>query len=787
MTPQIAITYAVLGVAVLLFITEKVRPDLVALMVLLALVLTQIVTPEQALAGFSSTAVIVVWAMFIISAGLRRTGLSASIGTVLASFAGRGEPRLLFVLIITAGLISGFTGMNNIAATALLLPVVFEISRRAKRPASRLLLPMLYGVLIGGMSLLIASPTNLLVNQALLSLGQPGLGMFAFTPAALVFLVAAALWITLFGRRLLPARVIPRALTAADAPAAFQQDHRSLFGLEERLALLSLPPGSPLAGKSLAESRIGQALGLTILSIHRRSGEHLPPEPDEKFHEQDQLLVLGRLDHLQELLARPTFDVVDDPVTMTRILSAQVGLAEFKITPDSEFNGRSLVEVSFRQNYGVSVLAIQREQVTRRANLQDMILAPDDNLLLIGTLTRLEGLHSQPGFRRLGKDEARAYQIDERLLYIRIPDDSALAGRTLEESRLGSVYGLVALSVIRSGQESLLPEPTVKLEVGDLLVVEGRPSDIEVVRGLRSLAIESNVHIDLAALEEDSMAMVEVVLSPYTNMLGKTLREVHFRQKYGLSVLAIWRGDRPYRTDLANMPLRSGDAFLCYGPITRFAILAREPDFIVLRSGVQEEPRRTRALAAGLILGGVILTTLLNWLPITVAALSGAVLMVLVGCLTMEEAYQAIEWKAVFLIAGMLPLGIAMEQTGAATLLADRVSGWLGGGGPQIMLGSLFLLTLLATQFIPNPVVAVLMAPVALTLAASQGAQPHAFLLTVAYAASCSFLTPVGHPANLLVMSAGGYRLRDYMVAGLPVAIIGLLVSIFLLPRLFPF
>jgi di/tricarboxylate transporter len=174
-------------------------------------------------------------------------------------------------------------------------------------------------------------------------------------------------------------------------------------------------------------------------------------------------------------------------------------------------------------------------------------------------------------------------------------------------------------------------------------------------------------------------------------------------------------------------------------------------------------------------------------LSITIAALIGVVLMVLTGCLNMDEAYQAIEWKAVFLIAGMLPLGIAMQETGTAAFLADQMLALVGGLGPQGVLAGIFILTLLATQFIPNPVVAVLIAPIALTTATSMGVQPYAFLLGVAYAASASFLTPVAHPANVLVVTPGGYRFGDFLKTGIPIAIIVFIASLLLLPRLYPF
>ena len=162
-------------------------------------------------------------------------------------------------------------------------------------------------------------------------------------------------------------------------------------------------------------------------------------------------------------------------------------------------------------------------------------------------------------------------------------------------------------------------------------------------------------------LESEKVGLTEAVLSPYTTLVNKTLRQSQFRVKYGLSVLAIWRNDRAYRSDLGNMMLRSGDAFLLYGPREKMRLLARERDFAVLSEEAQEMPRSNKAPVAVLIMAGVLISVLAGWLHISIAAVAGATMMVLTGCLEMEEAYHAIEWKAIFLIAGMLSLGIAME------------------------------------------------------------------------------------------------------------------------------
>jgi di/tricarboxylate transporter len=185
-------------------------------------------------------------------------------------------------------------------------------------------------------------------------------------------------------------------------------------------------------------------------------------------------------------------------------------------------------------------------------------------------------------------------------------------------------------------------------------------------------------------------------------------------------------------------------------------------------------------------MGAVIFTVLIGWLPIAIAAVAGATLMVLTGCLTMEEAYRHIQWNAVFLIAGMLPLGIAMANSGAAELIAGRVVVAVGPYGPYALLAAIFLLATLASQVMPNAVVAVLLAPIALSTAASLGLSPYALVMVIAIAASASFLSPVGHPANVLIMGPGGYRFGDYIRVGLPLTLIVLAVTLLVLPLVWP-
>lgn len=783
MTVEIALTFGILAIAIILFVTEIIRIDLVALLVLVSLALTGLVQPEQALSGFSNPAVITVWAMFILSAGLSRTGVSSIIGKQVMRFARGGDGKLVSVLMTITALLSAF--MNNIGVAAMFLPITQEIAQRTKRPASKLLMPMAYGSLLGGMILLIGTASNLLVRDALREAGYQPLGMFDFTIGGLIILAVSVTYMAFIGRRFLPVREPIGPLTAADQINGSQM--QSLYGLEERLAYLVLPDDSPLAGKTLGESRIGHALGLNVLSIRRMNGQRLPAEVTSVLENSDRLLILGRLDRIDEIAANPLIHVVEDQPTLERLFCEGIGLAEFQIDRGSAFVGQTLAKVNFRRLYGLNVLAIRTGEIVRRSNLQNIALNPGDRLLLQGTLAQIESISDQPGYQLLGIKDAQDYHLEDRLLIIQIPEGSALADRTLEEARLGAAFGLAALSINRGDGNWQITQPGTVLHTGDTLIVGGRPLEIEVLRGFSTLKVNRHVDINLEKLEDAQTQIVEVMLSPHTSLAGKTLAELHFREKYGVSVLAIWRGDRPYRTSLGELPLNFGDALLCYGSLDRFAMIASDRDFVVLKTEVQEAPLIKKAPLAALIMLAVVGSVIAFGLPIAITAIAGCVLMLVTRCMSMEEAYQSIDWRAVFLIAAMLPLGIAMDQTGAAAYLASLVIDSVGAYGPTAVLAGLMILSMVATQVMPSPVVAVLMSPIALTTAVSMGVSPYPFMMGIAYALAASFLSPVAHPANVLVMSPGGYRFSDYFKQGLPISIIVLVISVPLLPILFPF
>jgi di/tricarboxylate transporter len=367
-----------------------------------------------------------------------------------------------------------------------------------------------------------------------------------------------------------------------------------------------------------------------------------------------------------------------------------------------------------------------------------------------------------------------------------VPPGSVLADRNLVESRLGDAFGLTVVGIAREETLVWMPSPQETIQPGDLLVLQGSPRDLEILEELQNLQIEAQSASLVEELESQQIGVTEVLLSPRTTLAGRTLADLLFRDHYGLSVLAIWRKGRAYRTGIQDMPLQFGDALLVYGHRRNLQAVARDRNFIILDESAARAPRLEKAHIATAIMLAVLVSAILGVAPIAIAALTGATLMVLFGCLSMEEAYRAIEWKVVFLIASMLPLGVAIEKSGAARLGAEALIATIGDMGPRWVVTALFTVTVIGTQVIPTAALVVLMAPVALSTAATLGISPHLLMMTVAIAASASFASPLSHPAHLLVMSPGGYRFMDYVKVGVPLTIVTLLVAVGLLPILWP-
>src|SRR5690606_648158 len=302
---------------------------------------------------------------------------------------------------------------------------------------------------------------------------------------------------------------------------------------------------------------------------------------------------------------------------------------------------------------------------------------------------------------------------------------------------------------------------------GDLLLIEGQHEDLDVLRGLQELEIETSAP-KLAAFDSERLTLMDATLDPRSSLAGRTIGELNFRERYGIELAGIWREGETLVGNLAEERLMVGDALLLLGPRERLQLLSGDSDFLILTPLGQEPPDTRRAPLAVLIMTGVVIAIMFGNVPTPVAAVVGASIMILTGCLTMEHAYRAIDWKAIFLIAGMLPLGTAMLQTGAASFLATQVTDLLGNFGPWTVVMGLYVFAALGTLVIPSAVLVVLMAPIVLSTMADLGLHPETAMMAIAIAAGASFISPISHPANILVMGPGGYKFIDYIKVGLP-------------------
>ncbi|MBE0599223.1 MAG: SLC13 family permease [Desulfuromonadales bacterium] len=589
---DIALVLIILVAAIVLFATEWIRMDLVSLMVLLTLALTGLVTAEQAFSGFSNPAVITVAAMFVISAGLTSTGALGPLAERLIHLAGPSEARLVALIMLTSAFFSSF--INNIGATAMLMPIVISIAQRSKISPSRLLIPLAFGSLLGGVCTLIGTPPNILMSTLLQGYTGEGFSMFAFTPVGAVILAAGIAYMALVGRRLLPRRKA-------------------------------------------------------------------------------------------------------------------------------------------------------------------------------GTLTEV-------------------YQVKEYITEVEILEDSPLADTTIAKSGLEQDFGLKVRAILRRKLKIPFPHQNRRIRAKDRLFLEGDPAAILKVREQKGLEVVPEKDNPVVPPErKGELVVVEASLTPTSEMVGKTLREVRFADTHGLTVLAIWRRGAPVVKKVDHVVLGFGDVLLLQGTEERMMHLGKEHGFLLLGGVPPVSFRPRKAPIAVLTLLGVVFLAATGLLPIMVSASVGAVVMVLGRCLTPKEAYESIDWMIIILIAGTLPLGLAMQNSGTASYLADLLLRWVGPLGPWVVLAGIFLLTSLLTEIMSHAAAAVLLAPIAYNVALSMAVSPRPFFMAVAIAASSCFMTPISHQSNALVMGPGGYRFLDYTKVGAPLNFGVWVIASLLVPVMFPF
>ncbi len=598
MDVQLIITFSILVVALILFFTDKLPPDLVALLVVVALGVSGVLTPQEAFSGFSRSAVITILSIFIIAEALQRSGVTEQVGNILLKVGGKSETHLLIAVMIAGAFLSLF--MNNIAAAAVLLPAASGAARKADVPLSRILMPLAFSTILGGMATLLTT-SNIVLSSLLSDNNIPGFSLVDFAPVGIPLVIVGIAYIALIGRK-------------------------------------------SLSGESMLE----------------------------------------------------------------------------------------------------------RTQTPSKQQQADLV---------------------------------ETYHLNKNLFRARVPENSFLIGKTIAQCTLRESFKVSIVAIERNGERLISISPETLIEDGDILILEGDEQDFRQRDVEPFMEFLPNPEWHEGDLQSRAIDVVEAMLAPRSRLMDETLRSAHFREKYGLNVLAIWRADQEIVLNLADTPLQFGDSILLQGPREKLLILRDDPDLIVLMSDESRAitvPNKGRA-ALMIVIATLIIAVIEP--DITGAVmLGGALSMMLVGILTTEQAYSAISWKTVFLVAGILPLGIALTKTNAAAMMANGVVTVLGPFGPLALLAGLFLATVLLVQAMNGAAVAALMGPIAIGIAQQVGINPRALTMGVALATSMAFITPLGHPVNILVMSPGGYSFRDYMKIGLPLTIILFIVVMLVLP-----
>lgn len=624
MDSDVLITLAILVVAIVLFVTEKLRVDVVALGVVVALMVSGILTTSEALAGFSNPVVLTVTALFIVGGAVLQTGLAGLIGEQILRVAGSDETRLIAVIMLAVAVLSGF--MSDTGTVAVLLPAIISLARSARITPSKLLIPLSYGALLGGAMTLIGTPPNIIVSDLLREEGETSFQFFSYTPVGLLMLAAGTTFMVVLGRRILPDRRSDQALQPqVQSPAELINAYR----LPDNLFRLRVPPSSNLCGLPLADANLRSRFGVNVLEILRAP----QPQPLVKLGEQSLVIQSNALETVH-----PTPETV------------------------------------LREN---DVLVVQAEE----ARMQSAVAYWQ---LIIQPVT--------------DADSEILFNEEAGVAEVLLPPRSRLLGKTLVEQRFGSAYKLTVLDILRPGTDDKLDLKETRLQFGDILLVQGFWRDV-------------------LALRQHSRDFV--VMGQPESMLGA--------------------------------------------------------------------PYRSKAPLAALILLGMLLALIAGLGDVAMVSMTAGLAMVLSGCLTMDEAYAAIDWKSIVLIAGMLPMSTALERVGLVDDVAQALTTSLGDLGPLVVMAGLFLLTSLFTQVISNTATAVLIAPIALATAHELDVAPQAFLMAIAIAASMAFASPVASPVNTLVMGAGNYRFSDYIKIGVPMVLIMLAVTLIGVPLLYPF
>jgi di/tricarboxylate transporter len=369
--------------------------------------------------------------------------------------------------------------------------------------------------------------------------------------------------------------------------------------------------------------------------------------------------------------------------------------------------------------------------------------------------------------RRGTQEITESYHVKEYLSEIVVLEDSPLVGKSLAEGHMREDFDIHVFEIFRNGRKLRHPLMDNVLQVGDVMFIKANAAQLLKIQAAEGVAIEPETRLGNQVLENDKRGLMEVVIGPNSDLIGGTLKSTNFHYHYSSTVIAIRKHGELIQERLGEVSLGFGDTLLLRGNVGALEQLKREPGFIVTEE-VQQEAFRTEKIPIALaIIVGVVLIAALG-VPILVTAIVGCVLMVLTGCLQANELHESIRWDVIFLLAGVIPLGLALEKSGGAQLLADLAAKSAEHVPSLVLLGIFYVMAMLLTELISNNATVVLMVPVAVATAQALGLDPKAFILAIMFAASTSFSTPVGYQTNTMVYGPGGYKFLDFTRVGGP-------------------
>ncbi len=371
------------------------------------------------------------------------------------------------------------------------------------------------------------------------------------------------------------------------------------------------------------------------------------------------------------------------------------------------------------------------------------------------------------------------YQIGDRLWEASVLPDSPLANQTIAQANIGAHWGLAIAAVIRNG-EYILPYPSTILEPGKKLLLIGRE---EKIIDIRKMGMVVQPHKDKTYLSAKGIGVIELILSPHSKYVGKTVAEIHFREKFGGTIIGIKRTDRSYRTDVGKLPLNSGDSLLIVGNQNQLNSIEKFNDFIVIKPHLSDQPVNKKMVFLTLSLLGIVILLSAFQIPVYLSMLVAAIILILLNKVSLDELYASIQWQAIFIIAGMFVVSTAITETGLANQIAAHVSGLLSQGDLIHLSLLSFILSAAVTQLVGGQVSAFIAGPITLGAAINTGMNPHAIAVATAIGCSASFLLPLAHPVNIMMIGPGSYRMKDFVKVGFwltLVSILGLFIATYL-------